>query len=74
MTQRELIAARAALLRRLHAVDRMLSEDARLVAAAPDLLEACLAAVAATGGSEFWNGETHEFLKLCEAAIAKATT
>ena len=46
--------------------------NARLIAAAPDLLEACEAAVKATGGSQYWNGETHAFLLLCEAAIAKA--
>jgi hypothetical protein len=40
--------------------------------AAPALLEACKAAVAATGGSGYWNGETKAFLELCEAAIAKA--
>lgn len=36
------------------------------------LLEACKAAVEATGGSENWNGETEKFLKLCEAAITLA--
>ncbi len=36
------------------------------------LLEACLAAIMATGGSKFWNGETHDFLVKCEAAIVKA--
>jgi hypothetical protein len=48
--------------------------NAKLVAAAPELLEACMAAIAATGGSEVWDGETKAFLQLCEAAIAKAIT
>lgn len=47
--------------------------DARLIAAAPDLLAACRSMLNTTGGSENWNGETHESLKLIEAAIAKAT-
>lgn len=44
-----------------------------LMAAAPDLLEACQSMLRTTGGSQYWNGETHESLKLIEAAIAKAT-
>lgn len=50
-----------------------IEHDAALIAAAPDLLAGCKAAVEATGGSKHWNGETEAFLKLCEAAIAKAT-
>lgn len=38
-----------------------------------DLLAACQSMMKTCGGSEFWNGETHESLKLIEAAIAKAT-
>jgi hypothetical protein len=47
--------------------------SAQLVDAAPDLLAACQAAINATGGSANWKGETEKFLKLCEAAVAKAT-
>ncbi len=46
--------------------------NAFLIAAAPDLLEACRAMLTCCGSSENWNGETHEALKLIEAAIAKA--
>lgn len=46
--------------------------NAHLIAAAPDLLAACQAAIEATGGSANWKGETEKFLKLCEAAIQKA--
>lgn len=42
-----------------------------LAEAAQELLEACEAAITATGGSSYWNGETEKFLKLCEAAVAK---
>ena len=45
---------------------------ARLIAAAPELLEACKSMLKTCGGSEYWNGETHESLLLIEAAIAKA--
>ena len=44
-----------------------------LATAAPDLFAACQAAVATTGGSEHWQGETRDFLLLAEAAIRKAT-
>lgn len=37
------------------------------------LLEACQAAIKATGGSANWRGETKEFLLQCEAAIAAAS-
>jgi hypothetical protein len=46
--------------------------DARIRDAAPELLEACIAAVAATGGSHFWNGWTRRFLLLAENALRKA--
>lgn len=35
---------------------------------------ACEAMLACTGGSENWNGETHEALKLMEAALAAVRT
>lgn len=44
-----------------------------LMDAAEDLLDACRAMLACTGGSEHWNGETHEALVKIEAAVAKAT-
>lgn len=47
--------------------------NARLIAAAPDLLAACQSMLRTCGSSADWNGETHESLKLIEAAIAKAT-
>lgn len=47
--------------------------NARLMAAAPDLLDACQAAMTCCGGPEYWNGETRLFLLLMQAAIAKAT-
>lgn len=46
--------------------------NARLIAAAPELLEACVAAIEATGGSHFWNGWTRRFLVLAENALRKA--
>jgi hypothetical protein len=52
--------------------DGISGANARLIAAAPELLEACEAAITATGGSSYWNGETEKFLKFCEAAVAKA--
>ena len=49
-----------------------LNAEDRVRDAAPDLLSACESMLRACGGSENWNGETHEALKLMEAAIAKA--
>lgn len=46
--------------------------NARLIAAAPDLLAACRAMVECCGSSENWNGETRHALSVIEAAIAKA--
>lgn len=46
--------------------------DVPLVLAAPDLLEACVAAIEATGGSHLWNGWTRRFLVLAENALRKA--
>ena len=46
--------------------------NAKLCAAAPDLLAACEAAIAATGGSQHWNGWTRHFLILTENALRKA--
>ena len=45
---------------------------AAVTAQRDELLEACKAALVATGGSKYWNGETEKFLKLCEAAVEKA--
>ena len=53
---------------RWHVADRLL----QIAGTYEDLLAACEAAVKATGGSSNWKGETHDFLKLCEAAILKA--
>lgn len=47
--------------------------NARLIAAAPELLEACLSILEITGGSVHWQGDTEKSLKLIEAAVAKAT-
>ena len=44
----------------------------KLREAAPDLYIACKMAIAATGGSENWNGDTHTFLVAAEEAVAKA--
>lgn len=44
----------------------------QLHAASPDLLDACRAMLECTGGSEHWNGETHDALLKIEAAVAKA--
>lgn len=52
--------------------DATAAANASLIAAAPDLLAACEAAIKATGGSEHWQGETRAFLLLAEAAVAKA--
>jgi hypothetical protein len=46
--------------------------NAKLIAASPDLAEACVAAIAATGGSHLWNGWTRQFLILAENALRKA--
>lgn len=46
-------------------------EEARLMTAAPDLVEACKKALEVTGGSKHWNGGTHDFLMMMEAAVAK---
>jgi hypothetical protein len=46
--------------------------NAKLIAAAPDMLEACIAAIEATGGSHLWNGWTRRFLILAENALRKA--
>ena len=40
--------------------------------AALDLYIACKMAIAATGGSENWQGDTHTFLVAAEEAVAKA--
>lgn len=40
--------------------------------AAPDLLAACKKMIEVTGGSQHWNGETHDALRMIEAAIQKA--
>jgi hypothetical protein len=53
--------------------DQKIAANACLIAAAPELLKACQAAIKATGGSEYWQGATREFLLLCEAAVSKAT-
>ena len=37
-----------------------------------DLYRACKLALCVTGGSEYWDGETKEFLLLMERAVAKA--
>lgn len=47
-------------------------EAARLIAAAPELLEACIASIEATGGSHLWNGWTRRFLILAENALRAA--
>ena len=47
-------------------------EDARLIAAAPDLLEACKAMSACYGPASGWDGETNRCLLLVEAAIQAA--
>ena len=39
---------------------------------APDLLAACEKMIEITGGSDMWNGETHNALKMIEAAVKKA--
>ena len=46
--------------------------NARLIAAAPDLYEACKTALTVTGGSKNWDGLTHGFLVEIEKAVAKA--
>lgn len=46
--------------------------NCRAISAVPELIEACVAAIVSTGGSEYWNGHTQAFLLLCEAALAKA--
>lgn len=50
----------------------VIEANARLIAAAPELLEACVAAIEATGGSHLWNGWTRKFLVLAENALRKA--
>lgn len=49
--------------------------NAQLISAAPDLLEACQAAVtwAETPGDHGGNPYLHQFVKLAQSAIAKAT-
>lgn len=37
-----------------------------------EALDACKAAIAATGGSHLWNGWTRQFLILAENALRKA--
>ena len=44
----------------------------KLREAALDLYIACKMAIAATGGSENWNGDTRAFLVAAEEAVAKA--
>jgi len=46
--------------------------DTRLIAAAPDLLEALLMVKKTCGSAECWNGETRAFIQATDAAIAKA--
>lgn len=46
--------------------------NARLIAAAPELYNACQLALKVTGGSDHWDGETKKFLLAIEAAIRKA--
>lgn len=43
-----------------------------LHSAADDLAGACHSMIETTGGSEFWNGATHDSLVLIEAALSKA--
>jgi len=55
---------------------RQLDEEeanSRLIAAAPDLLEAVKKVMTSCGPHDGWNGETREFLIACETAFAKAT-
>jgi len=49
--------------------------NARLIAAAPDLLAACryMLSEDVTGGSIHWQGNTHTALAMMERAVAKAT-
>lgn len=54
------------------AIEDVQSAKRELASINNDLLEACQAAIEATGGSANWKGETEKFLKLCEAAVAKA--
>lgn len=54
------------------AADRLDIANARLIAAAPDLLAACKKVMTTCGSPSDWNGETREFLLAIEAAIAKA--
>lgn len=46
--------------------------DARLIAASPDLLAACKAALECCGSADHWNGKTREFLLMMQAAVDKA--
>lgn len=48
-------------------------ENHRIREVNADLLDACQAMIRCTGGSQHWHGETHEALKLIEAAIEMAT-
>lgn len=52
---------------------REANANARLCAAAPELLAACREFVEISGGSKYWHGDTHRVLLLMEAAIQKAT-
>lgn len=49
--------------------------DARLIASAPELLEALLSLKTANGGNDFegWHPSFHSAIKKANAAIAKAT-
>jgi hypothetical protein len=55
-------------------VFKVLPSDSEFAPEQNELLVACQRILAVTGGSENWNGETHEALKLMEAAVTKATT
>lgn len=46
--------------------------NARLIAAAPDLLAALEMVKATCGDASHWNGETRAFLEAADAAIARA--
>ena len=46
--------------------------NAKLIAAAPELLEACEYMLEITGGSDNWKGKTHTALACMETIVAKA--
>ena len=55
-----------------HRSEEETEANAHLIAAAPEMYEACKTALTVTGGSKNWDGLTHGFLVEIEKAVAKA--